>query len=62
MIAIIVLNAVFAAIVVGGIVGLLARSIWTSRSWTERVEVSAQARRQPARTRTARRRLAAVSG
>ena len=45
MLAIIALNIIFAAIVVGGIVGLLARSVWTSR---------ADAAIAPAHTRAAR--------
>ncbi|HWD64788.1 MAG TPA: hypothetical protein VG405_06400 [Solirubrobacteraceae bacterium] len=56
MVAIIALNALFAIIVVGGVVGLLARSIWTSR-----LDAPAQPGRSRAQTKTARR-LAAVTG
>lgn len=59
MVAIIALNVFFAIAVVGGVVALLARSIWTSR-----LEVPAQMA-QPARSRAHRqtaRRPATVTG
>ncbi len=57
MLAIIVLNVVFAAIVVGGIVGLLARSIST-----QRLDVAVQPGRGHASRPVERRRLATVTG
>jgi hypothetical protein len=57
MLAIIALNVVFAALVVGGVVALLARSIWTSR-----IETSTQAGRSHASRPVTRRQLATVAG
>ena len=60
MVAIIALNVLFAIVVIGGVVGLLARSIWTSRA--EPTAALAQPQRAQARTRAVRRRLATAAG
>ena len=56
MLTIILLNAVFITAVVGGIVGLLAHSIWTSRTAAPPQRGRVGVRTQPAR------RLASVTG
>lgn len=52
MVAIIALNIVFAVVVVGSIVGLLAHSILTSRTGTPLQPERARTRRQTARRLT----------
>jgi hypothetical protein len=57
MLAIIALNVIFAAIVIGGVVGLLGRSVWISRT-----EVAVHPARAQATRQVTRRRLVSVTG